>query len=392
MRTILRNEDEYGSVLVSGMFILVILSVLGTAAMNTSNTELFIVRNDKLHKQAFYLAESGIEHAKANIIAGNNTTPIPSTLSVGNYNATWTSLTDEYLVNSTGQVENAVVKLQAAFGKPSISPYGFGVFGNSTITISGNPVVDSYNSTLGYGSSGGGTSGHIAVNNNANGSITINGNKAAITGNATVGPGGNVNSTIDDKHGGIQGSKFVNSNVIEFPPPSYPCSGATAISYSLSENSEEDWGSNTYHYDAMDIKGELNISGETTICVNTLDIKGQINIDSGAKAKIYVTGSMDAAGQGLVNSNGDPSSLQIFGTSSTSSIKLAGKADYYGTVYAPTAEVSVTGQGDVYGSLVGNNVKFSGQGSMHYDINLGDISFATSGDLSLVYWKEIFEE
>ncbi len=406
------NGSENGSVLVTALFILGVLSILGTAAMNTSNTELDIARNDRLHNQALYLAEAGIEHAKANIMAGNSTDTIPpKTLSVGTYRVTCSdadnydddgdgdddeyddNYNEGYLVTSTGQAGTASAKLQARFEKPMVYPYQFGVFGNSTIIINGNSEVDSYNSTQGYDESGGGNSGHIGVNDNSSGAITINGNKANVTGNATVGPGGDVNSTIYDSHDGIQGSKSVNSKKWEFRSISSPCSGDPSGDYSVSEDTELTWGSSTYHYDTLDIKGKLKISGETTICVNTLDIiNGKVIIEPEAEVKIYITGEMDATGQGLVNEDDDPSSLQIFGTNSASSIDIdvKGQTEFHGTVYAPTADISVKGQGDVYGSLVGDTVDLKGNGGVHYDENLEDIAFETSGELSLVYWKELF--
>ncbi len=53
-----KNED--GFVLITAMVMLVILSLLGTFALNTTNFELLIAGNDRSHKEAFYSADSGI--------------------------------------------------------------------------------------------------------------------------------------------------------------------------------------------------------------------------------------------------------------------------------------------------------------------------------------------
>lgn len=63
----MRLKNEQGAVLVITVLILVIISVIGTAALRTTNTELLVARNEKINNKAFYLAEAGIEHAKAKI-------------------------------------------------------------------------------------------------------------------------------------------------------------------------------------------------------------------------------------------------------------------------------------------------------------------------------------
>lgn len=386
-------EPEQGSILIVTIMILMLLTLIGTAALNITNSELLIARNEKLNAQAFYVAESGIEHGLANFDAGNTTDLINKEFADGNYSVRFDNSTNKYFINSTGQVESSIKKIQVTLVKPKIYPYNFGVFGNSSITVSGNPVVDSYNSTNGYVS--GKNNGNIGVNSNSSDVIEINGNNAEIKGNAAIGPGGNINVSIDDKHDGIQGNKTVNNQLVPLPVVSSPCSGGSLGDFSLSSHSEANWGSSTYHYDSISLSSQskINVSGQTIICVDNLKISGQaeINLASNAELKIYLSNSTDASGQGLVNQDGDPSALQIFGTSTVTNINLSGQADFYGTVYAPTANVNVTGQGDIYGSLVADNLTFSGQGDMHYDENLADLSLGTSGDWNLVSWQVMDE-
>jgi hypothetical protein len=76
-------KNEAGSVMVAAIMILVLLTIVGMAAMNTSTTESHLATNTLLYERAFYAAEAGFEHAKgvlkvpyteqnqANIAAGN---------------------------------------------------------------------------------------------------------------------------------------------------------------------------------------------------------------------------------------------------------------------------------------------------------------------------------
>jgi hypothetical protein len=59
MNYLLKNED--GFVLVTAMVMLVILTLLGTFALNTTIFELQISGNDRVAKQTFYKADGGIQ-------------------------------------------------------------------------------------------------------------------------------------------------------------------------------------------------------------------------------------------------------------------------------------------------------------------------------------------
>jgi len=52
-------HDEEGFVLITGLLILLILTMLGITATRNTSIELQIAGNDRLHKETFYSAESG---------------------------------------------------------------------------------------------------------------------------------------------------------------------------------------------------------------------------------------------------------------------------------------------------------------------------------------------
>lgn len=55
-----RNYDECGAVLAVSLIILVLLSLLGIAALNSTDTEMMISANERDHKDAFYYADGGV--------------------------------------------------------------------------------------------------------------------------------------------------------------------------------------------------------------------------------------------------------------------------------------------------------------------------------------------
>lgn len=56
-------ENEKGFVLITALVILVLLTFMGIFALNTTTTEIQISGNDRVYKQAFYSADSGISYA-----------------------------------------------------------------------------------------------------------------------------------------------------------------------------------------------------------------------------------------------------------------------------------------------------------------------------------------
>jgi hypothetical protein len=83
-----KNEkNEKGAVLVTGLLILLVLTILSMAAMMSTAVELKIARNDRSSKQVFYLAEAGIEDARSRMQTGASSSPIYDTQPT---NAVWT--------------------------------------------------------------------------------------------------------------------------------------------------------------------------------------------------------------------------------------------------------------------------------------------------------------
>jgi Tfp pilus assembly protein PilX len=54
------RSNEKGSTLLISILILLLLTVIGIAATNTSTIEILISGNDKFAKKAFYAADGGI--------------------------------------------------------------------------------------------------------------------------------------------------------------------------------------------------------------------------------------------------------------------------------------------------------------------------------------------
>ena len=117
-----------------------------------------------------------------------------------------------------------------------------------------------------------------------------------------------------------------------------------------------------------------------TIVVNG-NVGGNITIGNHVNAQIYFTGNADLKISQIANNNVDnavstnPSRaghLQFYGISptvagATQSINITPPGDLYASIYAPNADVTLTGNPDIYGAIVCHNFSGNGNTGFHYD-------------------------
>jgi len=121
-----------------------------------------------------------------------------------------------------------------------------------------------------------------------------------------------------------------------------------------------------------------------TIVVNG-DVGGNITISNHVNAQIYFTGNLTLKNSQVANNNVDdavstnPSRaghLQFYGISptvagATQSVNINPPGNLYATIYAPNADVTLTGNPDIYGAIVCHDFHGNGNTGFHYDKALG---------------------
>ena len=174
------HSGEDGSALVMTLAILMFLSILGTTALNSSNSELMLVGDSRRRQKAFFIAESGIEFGKQylyesmdngtnlnSIITGG---AISKTVGDGNFNLYFEeNATDDdfFWMISNGTYSNAKkqIKLYIEKDRSDIDMEADAAFGvytpNATMTMKGNPLIsgDEYDIPDDFDCSGAGCNG-----------------------------------------------------------------------------------------------------------------------------------------------------------------------------------------------------------------------------------------
>jgi len=123
---------------------------------------------------------------------------------------------------------------------------------------------------------------------------------------------------------------------------------------------------------------DIYVTGDVSTKGGGSQTDGSITIVNGVYVTMYVGGNMDVGGNGLVNNNGNAASLSIYGitppTGVSRTFSLGGSATFFGTVYAPGADLVLNGGGNggqFVGSLAGKTASLKGNVQIRYDESLG---------------------
>jgi hypothetical protein len=152
------------------------------------------------------------------------------------------------------------------------------------------------------------------------------------------------------------------------------------------------------------------------------DITGRITVEKGVTAEIWFTGNMKVKAGDLDNQNVDrgtktanPGSLGVpplipptpaddpnpsrvghmkfFGISPTTSgttqtIEIDSPGNIFATFYAPSADITVTGDTDIFSAIVGRSFSGNGNTGFHYDKALNQVDIGVVTDYQVVSYVE----
>jgi hypothetical protein len=171
----------------------------------------------------------------------------------------------------------------------------------------------------------------------------------------------------------------MNANIADSPLP--PVGGFTAFpSGGTVDGVTYDWilNSGTYTINSsfsMSGQKKMLIAGDVKIHFKSdLSMSGQTSIQIGSAGKLQMWGSgstISLSGHGLINNTGDPTRFTYYGGKNNTTVNLSGSSDFIGVIYAPYAELKVSGGSKIHGAAVARKITASGGFTLHYDECLG---------------------
>jgi hypothetical protein len=286
-----------------------------------------------------------------------------------------------------------------------------------TIDLSGNGIeTDSYDSTDPNKSTGGRydpgkrkDKGDIASNLTIENSIDVG--NANIYGHAATGPEGTIGIGPNGRVGsltwgssGIEPGWSSDDMNIKFPNVVKPfTSGFTVQSGTLNGTTFTyllNGGPSKADPDDFSM-GSLTLTSKQVMLITNhvrllvtgnISVKGTIKIARGSSLELYMEGaSTDIGGNGIVNESGSALNFFYFGLPSHTSIKFAGNGEFIGAIYAPNADLVMSGGGngdeDFMGASVSKTVTMNGHFHFHYDEALANAGL--SRGYIVDSWNEI---
>ncbi|MFA6600306.1 MAG: hypothetical protein WC352_03025 [Candidatus Omnitrophota bacterium] len=395
MKNLPREEGkERGFILITTYLIIFVLTVFSAALFWRHMTFMNSVERNKNRIVAFNMAEAGLDQTIARLQDTTNFPNYPGTngdvmlnsaSADGGYNVVvcppaCTGLVqpggDVRLVRAVGFAPTSTAGdraqesriIQSYVNLVSTGLFQNAVFAKSQIVMSGNASTDAFDSAVAdYGIAPTIVDGDIRTNGTSAGAITLSGNNVRINGDAMIGPGGNVDTAIvggslDEK---ILGQKTTAPETIDY------VAKTTDVVYTNL---------------ILDAEDPTPIAGGT-YRLQSLDLTGKESLVPTGAVTLYVDGPVKLTGQSIATVNNRPRNLVIYVTTNAN-VSISGDGDFYGAIYAPLSEISNTGKGAVYGSVIGDSYKQSGNGAVHFDVDMRRVEGGPTQTVQVWSWQE----
>lgn len=237
----------------------------------------------------------------------------------------------------------------------------------------------------------------------------INVGNADIKGRVRTGPGGTVrvgpNGSVGSKawveggNNGIQPGWFSDDMNIDFPDITRPSDEG-----SLGMPGSGTVGNTSYGYvlnsgkyvmsSGINLGGgqKMAVVGNATLIVDgSVNISGGLDIIPGGSLTMYINGSSLNIGGSGVNNTRRSTNCVFYGLSTLTSITLPNNGDFNGALYAPSANMRMTGGGSAEinwcGACVTRTVTMTGHQKFHYDEALR--AFGPPAKIVVISWVEL---
>jgi len=444
--------SERGAVLIVALLLSAIIAIALGSYLALSRNSLTLANRSFYNTAAVNIAETGVEEALwsfnqvaagtslADAWAGWDTTDSVTAKRVYR-DFTLSGSTDAYVkvyvtnYNPTGNARPIVVS-SATVTIPRESrtitkaiettlrrrsKFAMGLVARNQLTFNGNNAsVDSWNSdpdndlgastpSIPYSVGVRRDSGSVGSTSVAVGSVAVN--NADIWGFASVGSSGSsgisvgTNGTVaafmtggsPTPAGTVDTTRIATDFTANFDPVSDPTIGTVIGSVGATLGTA---GTTSTFRFAGQINSSLTIAGNVTLILtagagDVIRLTGAgdgITIPNGSSLTVYTAANIMIAGNGVLNSNIQPTTFQVWGTNTgtSQSIEIKGNGALKGIAYAPNAHVRITGNGDVMGSVVANNITVVGNAAFHYDESLAN--FGGSNPFGVVNWRELITD
>ena len=315
------------------MLVLLMMGLIGIAAVETSETDMNIAENFNSEVRSFYTAEAGAELAYAVLRdtvtwrTGFNDYEFEGgtfTVTVAD-SITDSALVDTVVVRSRGMRSDGVSIVEVKFAP--LNPFGWAAFADEYMKLCGGTSTDSYDSDSGS---------YAATQMDSLGDVGSNGH-VKMCGDADINGDASTSSPGDIEVGG--GAQYYDTTstaeVVIFDPVPQ-----SELDYAKANSSAPAGMTGAFNYnngtrDLRILPGNTVTLASGIYYFADLDLKGAIELEPGASVKVYLVGDAKINSGAIINSLGTPKDFQIFGVGDK--FDIAGGAEIRAAVYMPVS-------------------------------------------------------
>lgn len=413
-----RGRWRAGNVLMTTLVMALLVGLAVSALLFITRQHSIMTARARVWASEIPMAEAGMEEALAHLNSNPGSLAANGWKAVGTnfvrtrvfsnaYFHTLISSSREPVIVSVGY---ARVPLHTNYTRRTVvamtrrAPPKYGVVAKGTVTMNGTSYVDSFDSSDPQFSTDG--LYDFAKRRDQAGVASVSSSRAAVDtggakiyGYAATGPKGTVAGNVGDgawlaSYTGLQPFHVADDFNMAIPdvvlpsmslrsPPAGGDVDGVRYSHILS-------GDNDYEFSSISLSsdGGILVTGRVRVYLRgdlKMSARAGIVIAPGASLEIYIAGSADVTGKGVVNGTGIAGNCLIYGLPTCRDLKLAGDGNMQTRIYAPQAQVNLSGDADISGSIVGNTIRLSGKGAVHYDEALG----RNNPVFRVVSWEEM---
>jgi hypothetical protein len=293
-----------------------------------------------------------------------------------------------FIVESTGQSRGIQKNVSAELTLAGLFDYS--LFSKGSISFKNGSAVDEINTPPG------GSVLKVGTNTTAAGGITLN-NSVVINGDVQVGAGGDPATVITMKSGAtITGTK--STLLAPWIPPDVVVPTGLAAMASQGSISSNTTITTSGKYDSINLgNGKiLKIDGDVELYITgsiTLGNSAEVQVlstDPDASLTIYMGGSLEEKNSAKFNNlTQDAKKLTLCGLDTCTQMAFKNGGDYYGTIYAPDADIVVHNSMEIFGAVVANSYEQKAKSDFHYDASLKEVDTDDLGArFKVIRWQE----
>lgn len=357
-------------------------------------------------KRAFYIAEAGLSEAYQGLRIGKSgnvgSDLIPARFGNGVFWVVAEHMGSGRLaLKSTGLCGRGRAALSVVVENTGDSIAALGVFTGQSMTVRPGCLLDSFDSRLGtYDEQGGGAEARVG----SNAEVSVQGNRAApttIRGDVAPGPSSTVTRTANTT---ITGSTAPRGSCEQLPPITIPeiTVQGSMIQANRRQTLEMPGGEHAWQSLTIKTGASAVLYGPATIVADTITVETGANLtidSSSGPISLYATQKLDLqSGSTLATPAAAPEGVTLFvdGESGVDldhdgvvdqPVTMAATGQFYGTLYAPKADVTVASSLEIFGALSARSLVLSEQSRVHFDRALASAPPGASSLPHTLCWR-----